>query len=155
MLANMQQQMAAQAQQHRDELAQIMVQLNEGRRATEAALQEAHVARQGEQQAHAERRETLELALRAAGPRGGDRGEIVDLKGVGQPHKYTGKEEAEFAEWAHKFMVFVSAKFGPDFEPLLRWSGQQRKQIRADDGIGEVGCARSGRARSRILIQSR
>ena len=51
-----------------------------------------------------------ELALRMASRSGGD--VIVDSKGVGQPWKFGGKDESEFAEWSHKVSVFFSAKFG-------------------------------------------
>ena len=56
---------------------------------------------------------------------------------MGQPPKCGGKEGSEFAEWAHKMQVHVSARVGADSEPALLWAGQQRRDI-SEDGEGDA-----------------
>ncbi|CAK0827035.1 unnamed protein product, partial [Prorocentrum cordatum] len=102
---------------------------------TQAAVLQITEARRQEEQANNDRRATLELALRVAN-RGGN--EIIDAKGVGQPGKFSGKEESEFQEWAHKVVCFMSAKFGPDFTAALKWASSQRKKITNDGGGDSV-----------------
>ncbi|CAK0904033.1 unnamed protein product, partial [Prorocentrum cordatum] len=102
---------------------------------TQAAVLQITEARRQEEQANNDRRATLELALRVAN-RGGN--EIIDAKGVGQPGKFSGKEESEFQEWAHKVACFMSAKFGPDFTAALKWAAPQRKKITSDGGGDSV-----------------
>ena len=133
-IAALQQQQAQTAAAHRQEMQQLATQLAEARRETQAAVLQIAEARRQEEQANNDRRATLELALRVAN-RGGN--EIIDAKGVGQPGKFSGKEESEFQEWAHKVVCFMSAKFGPDFTPGLKWAASQRKKI-TNDGSGDT-----------------
>ena len=56
---------------------------------------------------------------------------------MGQPPKYSGKEESEFAEWAHKMQVYVSAEIGADFQPAMKWARQQKRRF-SEDGEGNV-----------------
>ena len=42
---------------------------------------------------------------------GWDGGNLVDGRAVGQPFKYTGKADQDFAEWVAKFTDFVKAKW--------------------------------------------
>ena len=120
------QQLAAQIAMLQQQQQQILSQLAESRRETQSAVSQIAEARRQEEQANNDRCATLELALRVAN-RGGDG--IVASKGVGQPGKFSGREEAEFQEWAHIVVCFMSAKFGPDFTPALKWSASQRKKI--------------------------
>ena len=54
---------------------------------------------------------------------------IVDTKGVGQPFKYTGKKDTDFAEWVHKFTTFIEAKFSRAHVDALKWAARQRTMI--------------------------
>eukprot|EP00435_Cladocopium_sp_Y103_P074892 s153_g52.t1 len=73
--------------------------------------------------AEEERNLVLRLAARKS-----DEG-LVDSKGVGQPFKFSGKSDQDFAEWQHKFKTFMKAKFGEEVERVLAWSSKQRKVI--------------------------
>ena len=108
-------------------LGQLQQRLDQNRR-------EVEEARAREEQAHADRRQALEAALRLAG-RWPDAG-IVDGRGVGQPPKFSGKGDSEFQEGAHKLSCFASAKFGAAFQPALKWAATQRRQITADGADG-------------------
>ena len=105
----------------------LVGQLTESRRETQAALQQIHEARRSEEQANADRRMAMELAMRVAARSGGT--DIVDGKGVGQPPKFSGKEETDFQERAHKMQVFITAKFGAEFQPVMKWAATQRKRV--------------------------
>eukprot|EP00975_Prorocentrum_lima_P052823 11073066-Prorocentrum_lima.AAC.1 len=61
--------------------------------------------------------------MAADAARRSERGEeIVDIRGVGQPFKFSGKceskgvPEQDFAEWSLKMMTFLKAKFGLNVE---------------------------------------
>lgn len=91
---------------------------------TDAALTQLNVALQ---QSMAEKNALIKLAQRISDP------DIVDIKGVGQPFKYTGKKDHDFSEWSHKFRTFIAAKFGNKLDRALKWAVRQRKTIVADD----------------------
>ena len=54
---------------------------------------------------------------------------IVDTKGVGQPFKYNGKREQDFAEWTHKMRVYLVARYGDKIIKLLQWAARQRRIV--------------------------
>ena len=112
-------------QDQANNLEQLRQRLDEGRREIEAA-------RAREEQANQDRRQALDAALRVAARGGGPGDGIVDGRGVGQPPKFSGKEETEFQEWSHKMSCFASAKFGAAFQPAMRWAATQRKSVTAD-----------------------
>lgn len=70
--------------------------------------------------------EERSIALRLAGSRGDS---LVDSKGVGQPFKFSGKPDQDFAEWVHKFKTLLKAKFGEPVEKVLAWASRQRKVV--------------------------
>ena len=75
--------------------------------------------------AEKERADILKLAMSKLGS------DIVDGKGVGQPFKLTGVKDSQqdFAEWDHKMLTYLRAKFGAEIEQALKWSVRQRKII--------------------------
>ena len=54
---------------------------------------------------------------------------IVDMKGVGQPFKYNGKKDLDFAEWTHKLRVYLVAKYGDKIIRPLQWAARQRRIV--------------------------
>ena len=54
---------------------------------------------------------------------------MVDSQGVGQPFKFSGKSDQDFAEWQHKFKTFVKAKFGEEIDKALTWAAKQKKVV--------------------------
>ena len=54
---------------------------------------------------------------------------IVNTKGVGQPFKFNGKRDQDFAEWSHKMRVYLTAKYGDKSLRLLQWSARQRRIV--------------------------
>ena len=84
-----------------------------------------------ESAARAERAEqdrTVLLRLLQERPHGVSTG-IVDTKGVGQPFKYNGKREHDFAEWTHKLRVYLVAKYGEKIIKPLQWAARQRRTV--------------------------
>ena len=49
--------------------------------------------------------------------------DIVDGRAVGQPFKFSGKGDQDFAEWTSKFTDFIKAKIGNSGEDAFKWSG--------------------------------
>ena len=76
------------------------------------------------QNAEAER----SLVIRALGS-SDQSGGLIDTKGVGQPFRYSGKQDQDFAEWDHKMMTYLRAKYGASVEPVLKWASRQRLMI--------------------------
>ena len=70
--------------------------------------------------------EERSLALKLAAKKSDD---LVDSKGVGQPFKFSGKQDQDFAEWQHKFRTFMKAKYGHEVDKVLNWASRQRKTI--------------------------
>ena len=109
--------LTAQVQASSDAQAQLQQQLAQAGQLMQAVQDQALAA-------EADRRTTLEMMRRviSSGPGGGgvpgDTG-MVDTRGVGQPWKFNGKDDQDFGEWAHKFVTFAKAKFGPDIEQIL------------------------------------
>ena len=62
---------------------------------------------------------------------------MVDSKGVGQPFKFNGSENQDFAEWSSKMTTYLKAKFGHQVEEILKWAQNQRVQIAKDADDGE------------------
>ena len=56
--------------------------------------------------------------------------DIVDIKGVGQPFKFSGGQDQDFQEWVHKMRTFVTASFGEAMVTALKWASQQKEIIR-------------------------
>ncbi len=80
--------------------------------------------------ADVERRQALALAAAAqTGAHADPLGGLVDSKGIGQPWKYGNKKEQDFQEWTAKFVLFISAKYGPEMKKVLDWSKKQWKAI--------------------------
>eukprot|EP00971_Amphidinium_carterae_P112545 2228820-Amphidinium_carterae.1 len=61
---------------------------------------------------------------------------IVDAKGIGQPFKYNGKKEHDFAEWTHKTKVFLVARFGDKIMRPLQWAARQRRTVASTNESG-------------------
>ena len=78
------------------------------------------------ERAESERGDMLKIAAKLASSSGG---ELVDTRGVGQPSKFSGRKDQDFAEWDHKVRTFLVAKFGGDIQKVLVWARKQRKQI--------------------------
>ena len=95
-------------------------------------------------QAEIERRQVLALAAAAqTGTNADPLGGLVDSKGIGQPWKYGNKKEQYFQEWTAKFVLFISAKYGPEMKKVLDWSKKQRKEIVGQAfNAQQVGCER-------------
>eukprot|EP00435_Cladocopium_sp_Y103_P048628 s1265_g14.t1 len=68
------------------------------------------------QRAEEERSIALRLASQAQSSQ-----ELVDTKGVGQPFKFSGRPDQDFAEWDHKMKTFLRAKFGVEIDEVLSW----------------------------------
>ena len=116
--------------------------------AQEAALrdQQTQLANLGNQLADAARRvataeEERSIALKLAANAGGKGDGLVDTKGIGQPFKFNGKADQDFAEWVHKFKTFIKAKYGSQLDAPMSWAVKQRKTIveRAVNTTREVG----------------
>ena len=74
------------------------------------------------ERAESERSDMLKIAAKLASSSGG---ELVDTRGVGQPFKFSGKRDQDFAEWDHKMRTFLGAKFGSDIQKVLIWARKQ------------------------------
>ena len=85
------------------------------------------------QRAEEERSIAMRLAAQAQSSQ-----ELVDTKGVGQPFKFSGRPDQDFAEWDHKMKTFLRAKFGPELDDVLSWAQRQRKVIAAEAEIGNA-----------------
>lgn len=85
------------------------------------------------QRAEEERAIALKLASQAQSAQ-----ELVDTKGVGQPFKFSGRPDQDFAEWDHKMKTFLRAKFGVEIDEVLSWAQRQRKVIVAEAEIGNI-----------------
>ena len=68
------------------------------------------------------------VLIKTLGTRGSTT-DIVDMKGIGQPFKLTGKPDQDFAEWTHKVKTFLSAKYNDAILYPLQWSARQKKVI--------------------------
>lgn len=86
------QQQQTQMQQQAGQLQMMMNQLADAQTRTERAEEERY------------------LAMRMLSQRQGTE-ELVDTKGVGQPFKFSGKADQDFAEWDHKMKTFLRAKY--------------------------------------------
>ena len=127
---------ASALQQQIQEMAQnqanMQTQMQNMMQAMTALNQQLTQAQQRAEAAEKERADALRLAVAKL-----DHTDIVDAKGVGQPFKLNGKADQDFAEWDHKVVTFLRAKFGEDVEKMLKWAVRQRKVIVAVDS-GEV-----------------
>ena len=65
------------------------------------------------------------LVIRALGS-SDQSGGLIDVKRVGQPFRYTGKQDQDSAEWDHKMMTYLRATYGASVEPVLKWASRQR-----------------------------
>ena len=84
----------------------------------------------------AENERALLIATLGTRSSGGGDGAMVDVKGVGQPWKLSGKDGEDFAEWVHKFKNFTRGKFNSAMKDPLKWAGLQKRQIVEDATIG-------------------
>ena len=71
--------------------------------------------------------EERHLALKALSQRTTE--DLVDVRGVGQPFKFSGKSDQDFSEWDHKMRTFLRAKHGTEVDTVLQWASRQRKMI--------------------------
>ena len=116
--------------QQQAQAAQLIAQMDVQRLAQTDLLARLQVAEQ-------ERADALKIAAAAtagaAGNGGGNSGgsDMLDSKGVGQPAKLATKQD-DFAEWSHKFTMFVKVKCGKEVEDVLRWASQQKLTITRD-----------------------
>ena len=109
--------MQAQLQVHQDMLIQQQTQMQQV------------MARLTESNTRAERAEEERyLAMKLLSQRQGAE-DLVDTKGVGQPFKFSGKTDQDFAEWDHKMKTFLRAKYGPELDPVFAWVLKQRKVV--------------------------
>eukprot|EP00971_Amphidinium_carterae_P292148 5799547-Amphidinium_carterae.2 len=63
---------------------------------------------------------------------------LVDVKGLGKPSGFNGKEES-WREWSLKFASFVAGAFGEDFRKVLTWAAESPQEIAETDWVREFG----------------
>ena len=111
------------------ELQSLRAEMNEVRTALVTTTARAEAAEK-------ERSDVIRLAAQKSG---GDRDDIVDGRGVGQPFKFDGRKDQngqaiqDFGEWSVKLITFLSAKLGSKVETALKWAGKQRKMIQEEE----------------------
>ena len=64
-------------------------------------------------------------------PGGGQKKNVVDIKGIGKPAPFKGKEE-EFRTFAHKLTGFMSAVW-PQAREVMRWAADQTDAFDDDE----------------------
>ena len=58
-----------------------------------------------------------------------DDGDNIDNKALGQPFKYMGKKDSDFAELDQNVPIFMGARFGQELFDAMSWAKRQREPI--------------------------
>ena len=132
---NQQQQNYQQMQQQQQQLVQQLAAAGNQLAAVTARLDEAV---QRAETAEQDRRKMLDFMVsQKSAPDGG----IVDVKGVGQPFKFTGGKDQDYPEWCLKFVTFIKARYrnsSREIEEALKWAVKQKKSIVKDAVMGDT-----------------
>ena len=114
----------------RQQLQDLQVTMQQQHQQQAVMIQQlAHVTDAAARAMTTERERAVVASIAAEFAARADDGDIIDNKALGQPFKYTVKDDSHFAEWDHKIRISIRARFGQEILEATSWAERQQKPI--------------------------